>query len=104
MGFLSPTLTIQLRQRIPETATWTDCLNELDKIMEIRHPKVWRRLEAFTIEPTETERNEYSKFVARQKQKWTQVDVAGMSIKEMMMIHIVRMIPDRNSKRNVLRS
>ena len=66
--------------------------------MEIRHPKVWRRLEAFTIEPTETEWNEYSKFVARQKEKWTQADVAGMTIKEMMMIHIVRMIPDRKLK------
>ena len=83
MGFLSPTLTIQLKQRIETDATWSDCHDELDKIMEIRHPKIWRRLEAFTIEPNEAERNEYSRFVARQKEKWTQADVDNMSIQEM---------------------
>ena len=56
--------------------------------MEIRHPKVWRRLEAFTIEPNETERNKYSKFVARQKQKWTQADVAKMTIKAVSYTHL----------------
>ena len=94
MGFLSPTLTIQLKQRIETDATCSDCLDELDKIMEIRHPKIWRRLEAFTVEPNKAEPNEYSRFVARQKEKWTQADVDNMSIQEMKMIHIVMMIPD----------
>ena len=75
MGFLSPMLTIQLKQRIETNATWSDCLNELDKIMEIRHPKIWRRLEAFTVEPNEAKRNKHSRFVASQKEKWTQADV-----------------------------
>ena len=98
MGFLSPTLIIQLKQKLAADATWSDCLDELDKIMEIRHPKIWRRVEAFTIEPNEAEQNESSRFVASQKEKWTQADVDTMSIQEMKMIHIVKMVPDRKLK------
>ena len=100
MGFVSPTLGVQLKQRLEKipNATWTDCLEEVKKIMEIRHPEVWRRLEAFTIEPNELEQTEYSRFLARQKELWTQANVDKMSIGEMKMIHIVKLIPDRKLK------
>ena len=100
MGFVSPTLAVQLKQRLEKipNATWTTCLEEVKKIMEIRHPEVWRRLEAFTIEPNELEQTEFSRFVARQKEKWTQANVDKMSISQTKMIHIVKLILDRKLK------
>ena len=59
---------------------------------------MWRRLEAFTIEPNELEQAEFSRFVARQKEKWTQANVDKMSIQQMKMIHVVKLIPDRKLK------
>ena len=51
MDFVSPTLAIQLKQRLEKKpqATWKICLDEVADIMEVRHPKVWRQLEVFTI-------------------------------------------------------
>ena len=74
------------------------CLDEVAKIMEIRHPEVWRRLEAFTIEPNEVEQTEFSRFIARQKEKWTQANVDKMTIQQTKMIHVVKLIPDRKLK------
>ena len=36
--------------------------------------------------------------MARQKEKWTQANVDKMSISQMKMIHIVKLIPDRKLK------
>ena len=67
--FVSPALAIQLRDRLEkrQDATWEQCVEEVGALMEIRYPKFWRRLEAFTITPSEPECQEYSRFIARQK-------------------------------------
>ena len=97
MDFVSPTLAIQPRQRLEKKpqATWQMCLDEVADIMEIRRPIVWRQLEAFTIEPNEVEKTEFSRFIARQKEKWTQADVESMTLEQLKMIHMVKLVPDR---------
>ena len=48
--------------------------------------------------PNELEQAEFSRFVARQNEKWTQANVDKMSIQQMKMIHVVKLIPDRKLK------
>ena len=45
------------------------------------------------------EKTEISRFIARQKEKWTQADVESMTLEQFKMIHMVKLIPDRKLKK-----
>ena len=87
--FVSPTMAIQLRDKLDKRAdaTWKQCVEEVEALMEIKYSRVWRCLEAFTITPSELE-YEYSRFIVRQKALWAQAKVSDMTIEEIKIVHL----------------
>jgi hypothetical protein len=93
MDFMDSAMQTQVRNKLIDKpmAEWEECIGIVEALMEIKHPLWNRREKAFSIIPNEGE--PMTTFIARLKQAWAQAKVDSMSIEEIKMVHIVKLIP-----------